>query len=102
MCGRVSISEPTSIAKELHLKLADDLARPGNINVPPTLELPVFTDQKPSELQYLSWTLIPFWAKEKPKFSTFNARIENLKESIPTLPAWINEKALRSYYGWLL
>ena len=81
MCGRVSISEQTSIAKELHLKLADDLARPGNINVPPTLELPVFTDQKPSELQYLSWTLIPFWAKEKPKFSTFNARIENLKES---------------------
>ncbi len=82
MCGRVSISEQTSIAKELRLKLADDLARPGNINVPPTLELPVFTDEKPSELQYLSWTLIPFWAKEKPKFSTFNARIENLKESV--------------------
>jgi putative SOS response-associated peptidase YedK len=81
MCGRVSISEQTIIAKKLHLKLADDLARPANINVPPTLELPVFTDQKPSELQYLSWTLIPFWAKEKPKFSTFNARIENLKES---------------------
>lgn len=81
MCGRVSISEQTIIAKELHLKLADDLARPGNINVPPTLELPVFTDEKPSELQYLSWTLIPFWAKEIPKFSTFNARFENLKES---------------------
>lgn len=81
MCGRVSISEPTIIAKELRLKLADDLARLGNINVPPTLELPVFTDEKSSELQYLSWTLIPFWAKEKPKFSTFNARIENLKES---------------------
>jgi len=81
MCGRVSISEQTIIAKELHLKLADDLARPGNINVPPTLELPVFTDEKPSVLQYLSWTLIPFWAKEKPKFSTFNARLESLKES---------------------
>jgi len=80
MCGRVSISEQTIIAKELHLKLADNLARPGNINVPPSLELPVFTDEKPSELQYLSWTLIPFWAKEKPKFSTFNARFENLKE----------------------
>lgn len=81
MCGRVSISDQTSIAKGLHLKLADDLKRPANINVPPSMELPVFTDEKPSELQYLSWSLIPFWAKEKPKFSTFNARIENLNES---------------------
>lgn len=81
MCGRVSISEQTSIARGLHLKLADDLKRPANINVPPSMELPVFTDEKPSELQYLSWTLIPFWAKERPKFSTFNARIENIQES---------------------
>jgi putative SOS response-associated peptidase YedK len=81
MCGRVSISDQTSIAKGLHLKLADDLKRPANINAPPGMELPVFTDEKPSELQYLNWSLIPFWAKEKPKFSTFNARIENLSES---------------------
>jgi putative SOS response-associated peptidase YedK len=52
-----------------------------NINVPPSLDLPVFTDERPADLQYLSWSLIPFWAKEKPKFSTFNARIENLNES---------------------
>lgn len=81
MCGRVTISDQTSIAKGLQLKLADDLKRPANINLPPTLELPLFTDEKPSELQYFSWTLIPFWAKEKPKFSTFNARLENLQES---------------------
>jgi putative SOS response-associated peptidase YedK len=81
MCGRVSISDQTSIAKGLHLKLANDLIRPANINLPPIMELPVFTDDKPSELQYLRWSLIPFWAKEKPKFSTFNARIENLTES---------------------
>ncbi|WP_395802428.1 SOS response-associated peptidase [Daejeonella sp.] len=81
MCGRVTISDQTSIAEGLHLKLADDLKRSGNINVPPSMELPLFTDEKPSDLQYFSWTLIPFWAKEKPKFSTFNARIENLHES---------------------
>lgn len=81
MCGRVTISDQTSIAKGLHLKMADDLKRPSNINVPPSLELPVFSDENPSVLQYFSWTLIPFWAKEKPKFSTFNARIENLQES---------------------
>jgi putative SOS response-associated peptidase YedK len=81
MCGRVTISDQTSIAKGLHLKLADDLKRPLNINVPPSLDLPVFTDERPADLQYLSWSLIPFWAKEKPKFSTFNARIENLNES---------------------
>jgi putative SOS response-associated peptidase YedK len=81
MCGRVTISDQTSIAKGLHLKLADDLKRPLNINVPPSLDLPVFTDERPADLQYLNWSLIPFWAKEKPKFSTFNARIENLNES---------------------
>jgi putative SOS response-associated peptidase YedK len=81
MCGRVTISDQTSIAKGLHLKLADDLKRPANINVPPSMDLPVFTDEKPSDLQYFSWTLIPFWTKERPKFSTFNARIENLQES---------------------
>jgi len=81
MCGRVTISDQTSIAKGLNLKLADDLKRPLNINVPPSLDLPVFTDERPTDLQYLSWSLIPFWVKEKPKFSTFNARIENLNES---------------------
>lgn len=81
MCGRVSVSDQTVIAAELHLKFADELERPGNINVPPSLELPLFTDEKQDELQYFSWSLIPFWAKEKPAFSTFNARIEKLQES---------------------
>lgn len=81
MCGRVSTSDQTIIAKELHLKYAEELIKPGGINLPPTVELPVFTDKKPDELQYFYWSLIPFWAKEKPKFSTFNARLENLQQS---------------------
>lgn len=81
MCGRVSTSDQELIAKELHLKFASELIKPGGINLPPTVELPVFTDEKPEELQYFYWSLIPFWAKEKPKFSTFNARLENLQQS---------------------
>lgn len=81
MCGRVSTSNHEYIAERLHLKYADGLIKPGSINLPPTLELPVITDEKPEELQYLYWSLIPFWAKEKPKFSSFNARLENLQVS---------------------
>lgn len=81
MCGRVSTSDIIEIAKELQLKYAEELIKPGGINLPPTVELPVFTDDKPDELQYFYWSLIPFWAKEKPKFSTFNARLENLQQS---------------------
>jgi len=81
MCGRVSTSDIKIIASKLHLKYADELIKPGSINLPPTIELPVITDEKPGELQYFYWSLIPFWAKEKPKFSTFNARLENLEQS---------------------
>jgi len=81
MCGRVSTSDIKIIASKLHLKYADELIKPGSINLPPTIELPVITDEKPDELQYFYWSLIPFWAKEKPKFSTFNARLENLEQS---------------------
>ena len=81
MCGRVSTSDTVVIAKELHLKHADDLIKPGSINLPPTIEVPVFTDEKPEELQYFYWSLVPFWAREKPKYSTYIARLENLHTS---------------------
>ena len=81
MCGRVSTSDPAVIAKKLHLKYALDLIKPGSINLPPSSELPLITDDKGEELQYFYWSLIPFWSKEKPKFSSFNARLENLRLS---------------------
>jgi putative SOS response-associated peptidase YedK len=86
MCGRVSTPDQEFIARKLQLKHADALIKPGGINLPPTVELPVITDDKPKILQYFYWSLIPFWAKEKPKFSSFNARLENLHES----GAWRN------------
>ena len=86
MCGRVSTPDQEFIARKLQVKHADALIKPGGINLPPTVELPVITDDKPKILQYFYWSLIPFWAKEKPKFSSFNARLENLHES----GAWRN------------
>jgi len=81
MCGRVSTSDPAVIAKKLHLKYVFDLIKPGSINLPPSSELPLITDDKGEELQYFYWSLIPFWSKEKPKFISFNARLENLRLS---------------------
>ena len=81
MCGRVIIAESPEIVRELHLKYANELDRPADLNGPPTIQLPLFTDEKPEELQYYRWSLIPWWAKEIPKFSTFNAKLENLNVS---------------------
>lgn len=81
MCGRVSTSDLAVVAKKLHLKNALGLIKPGSINLPPSSELPLITDDKGDELQYFYWSLIPFWSKEKPKFSSFNARLENLRQS---------------------
>ena len=83
MCGRVVLPKTEDIVLELGLKF-DGENRPANINVPPTLQVPLITNTKPDLLQYFTWSLIPFFSKTgKPDFkmSTFNATIERLEES---------------------
>src|SRR5688572_9955009 len=80
MCGRAITPETREIVHRLHLHF-DGTWLLEDPNVPPTLQLPLFTNEKPGELQYFRWSLIPFWAKEMPKFSTFNAKLENLNAS---------------------
>lgn len=81
MCGRVILPSSDVIIKELDLVFDDD-ERPSQINVPPTLPVPLYTDSKNDTLQYFSWSIVPSWSKEnKAQFSTSNATIENLKTS---------------------
>lgn len=84
MCGRVLIAETKEIVEELDLKYEGE-HKPAQVNVPPSIQIPLFTDSKSDELQYFSWSLVPNWSKEnKALYSTANATIENLK----TAPTW--------------
>ena len=58
MCGRVVYPDSDSIVKSEDLKY-DGEKVPGNINLPPTLKVPVVTNSKPDTLQYFNWSLIP-------------------------------------------
>lgn len=83
MCGRVTLPRTETIVKELGLKY-DQEPIPANINIPPTLKVPLITNTKPDHLQYFTWSLIPAFSKTGKadfKMSTFNATIERLEES---------------------
>jgi putative SOS response-associated peptidase YedK len=83
MCGRVTLPETKVIVQELGLKY-DQEPVAANINMPPTLKVPLITNTRPDHLQYFTWSLIPDFSKTgKPDFkmSTFNATIERLEDS---------------------
>ena len=83
MCGRVVLPKTESIIEELDLKYEGE-PFPANINIPPTLQVPLITNTKPGTLQYFTWSLIPSFSKTGKadfKMSTFNATIERLEES---------------------
>jgi putative SOS response-associated peptidase YedK len=83
MCGRYGFS--IRDAKEVYERfntwneLADLTAR---YNIAPGQMNPVITSHSPHEISRMFWGLIPHWAKdEKVKFSTINARAENVAQS---------------------
>lgn len=105
MCGRVSYPDTRTIVSKTGLKYTGEpLAE--NINAAPTTGIPVVDSDKPGDLQYKKWWLIPWYSKTgKPdKASTFNARYDKLLIS----PLWkpIIEKRqmcvviTTGYYEW--
>lgn len=83
MCGRTDTPKSDLIVKELKLFFSGDPV-PARINTGPTDRVPVVTNDKPNELQYKVWSLIPWFSKTgkaDPKMSTFNARRDKLMES---------------------
>ncbi len=70
-------------------------------NVAPTMTIPVFT---PEGGHAMRWGLIPAWAKEIGKFSTYNARLESVTEKPAYRHAWrAGQRCLvpiLGYYEW--
>ena len=81
MCGRFSLTkEELEIEKRFNAKFySNDLVK--RYNVAPSQLALVMTDEKPGELQFLKWGLIPSWAKEPSiGYKMINAKSETVFE----------------------
>ena len=89
MCGRFTHHLPWSEVHRLYsLTLEQDRGRntEPRYNIAPTQNV-LFVHHDPDGKQILNegrWWLVPFWAKEMPKATLFNAR----SETAPTTPAF--------------
>jgi putative SOS response-associated peptidase YedK len=82
MCGRYTVV-PKVKGNSRVAKLVEKKLKAGHYNAAPSQALPVVTNQQPDELQFFSWGLQPFWAKDvKSVKRSINARAETLAEKV--------------------
>lgn len=81
MCGRFSfVMEDALIRERFGVRVTTAIYK-ARYNCAPTQSLAVITSDRPDELQFMRWGLIPSWAKDKsigPKM--INARAETVSE----------------------
>jgi putative SOS response-associated peptidase YedK len=85
MCGRFSFAASREkIHQQLpEVKVGENLRI--NYNIAPTQEAYVVTNDKPQELQFFIWGLLPFWSKE----AIISGRLINARrEGIETKPSF--------------
>lgn len=80
MCGRYSVI-PKAKGSTRVAKLLEKAMKEAHYNAAPSQSLPVVTNEKPDTIQFFSWGLQPFWAKDtKVVKRSINARAETLTE----------------------
>src|SRR3990172_1433667 len=82
MCGRFALdTDPAEIQKRFDAAV-ESLRSERRYNVAPGQFMPIILRKSPNKAVLARWGLIPSWSKEpKVKFSTINARAENLTTS---------------------
>lgn len=105
MCGRVVQNLTWKEIRDL-LKITEDTGSnlQPNWNGAPTQQLFVSTQHEGErKLEQMSWWLTPVWAKEKPKYPTFNAKCETIEEK-PTWKGSLNKMRcvvpVSGFYEW--
>ncbi|QMU30150.1 SOS response-associated peptidase [Adhaeribacter radiodurans] len=103
MCGRYSETKDINVLEERFDLQIDKKYKP-NYNASPGNVLPVITNKDPKNLTFMQWTLLPHWSKErKIKYSTFNAKAEELTEK-PSFRSLITTKRClvpaSGFYEW--
>jgi putative SOS response-associated peptidase YedK len=80
MCGRYSVM-PKVKGHSKAARLLEKHLQEGHYNASPSQALPVVTNTLPNTLQFFSWGLQPFWAKDvKAVKRSINARAETITE----------------------
>ena len=80
MCGRYSVL-PKAKGDSKAAKLLAAHLKEAHYNAAPSQHLPVITNTQPDTVQFFSWGLQPFWAKDgKAVKRSINARAETLTE----------------------
>ncbi|MBC5992417.1 SOS response-associated peptidase [Pontibacter cellulosilyticus] len=80
MCGRYTVL-PKTKGRSKAAKLLEQHLQEARYNAAPSQALPVVTNDHPDTLQFFSWGLQPFWAKDARAVKrSINARAETLTE----------------------
>jgi putative SOS response-associated peptidase YedK len=81
MCGRYTVQPKAIKGNSKAAKLVEKHLKEASYNAAPSQQLPVVANHKPDALQFFSWGLQPFWAKDaKALKRSINARAETLTE----------------------
>jgi putative SOS response-associated peptidase YedK len=107
MCGRFTLQiTPEELQFLLDLESPEDKGRnfPPRYNIAPTQEI-LFATERDGQRKLVEgrWWLVPFWAKEVPKWSAFNARSEDAYTKPAFRDAFNSKRCLipaDGYFEW--
>jgi putative SOS response-associated peptidase YedK len=107
MCGRFTFQlTPDELQFLLDLELPEDKGRnfPPRYNIAPTQDV-LFAVDRDGQRKLVEgrWWLVPFWAKEMPKFAMFNARSEDAHTKPSFRDAFKSKRCLipaDGYFEW--
>ena len=81
MCGRYTVLPVVKTGRSKAGKIVEEGLQDSHYNAAPSQNLPVITNKQPNVLQFFSWGLQPFWAKDaKAVKRSINARAETITE----------------------
>ena len=81
MCGRYTVLPVVKTGRSKTGTIVVEGLQNAHYNAAPSQNLPVITSQQPTLLQFFSWGLQPFWARDaKAVKRSINARAETLTE----------------------
>ena len=104
MCGRFQLSvKGKQISERFNTEVFDEMYKPS-YNCAPSQFLPVITNKNSSQLSFLKWGLIPFWAKDsKVGFRNINTRAETIDDKPSFRDAFAKRRCLipaNGFYEW--
>ena len=81
MCGRYTVLPVVKTGPSKTGKIVVEGLQDAHYNAAPSQNLPVITNKQPNVLQFFSWGLQPYWAKDaKAVKRSINARAETITE----------------------